>query len=295
VTCTRPLRGYRAPGGQVVFSASRGWVDRPVTVSCGQCMSCRLKRAQSWALRCVHEASLHDRNCFVTLTYDQEHLPFDGGLDVSHWQRFAKRVRKNVGPFRFLHCGEYGERNLRPHYHACIFGLDFRADRELFSRKANYDIFVSPTLTQQWGQGFCTLGDLTFQSAGYVARYVLKKVGGDLADEHYRRVDVETGEEFVVKREYCTMSRRPGLGAGWLDKFSDDVYPADFVVHDGKKYRPPVFYDRELEKQDSAFLEGVKRERVRKAAKYADDQTPDRLRVREVCTDARLSQFSRDV
>lgn len=278
-----------------MFSRKGAWVDRPVTVSCGQCTSCRLERSRAWALRCVHEAQLHERNCFVTLTYDPAHLPFNGSLDVTHWQLFAKRLRKNVGPFRFLHCGEYGDANLRPHYHACIFGLDFRDDSSVFQEKADYEVRISPTLTDTWGMGFCTVGNLTMQSAAYVARYVMKKVGGPSAEAHYTRVDTETGEEFVVKREYVTMSRRPGLGARWFEKFHSDVYPDDFCVEGGKKFRPPVFYDRLMEGVDPAFMAGVKRKRIERAALHVDDQTTDRLLVREKCVDARMSVFSRDV
>ncbi len=279
------MHGFRAPGGQVKFSRRDAWVDRPVTVSCGQCSSCRLERSRQWALRCVHEAQMHERNCFLTLTYDPKHLPADGSLDVSHWQKFARRLRKNIGPFRFLHCGEYGEENRRPHYHACVFGMDFRSDMEVIEQKKGYDIWTFPTAVEQWSMGRVAIGNLTFDSAAYVARYIMKKVSGPPAEEHYGG----------LKPEYVTMSRRPGLGARWFERYSSDVYPDDFVVHDNRKFRPPVFYDRELEKRDPALLEVVKRKRVVAAKQHVDDQTPDRLLVREIVTDARLSQLGRDV
>lgn len=248
-----------------------------------------------WALRCVHEAQSHEDNCFITLTYDQEHIPLDGSLDVSHWQKFAKRVRNQCGPFRFFHCGEYGDKNFRPHYHALIFGLGFRSDRELFKRADGYDVFISPQLSEIWGKGFCTVTDLSFKAAAYVARYTLKKVGGFPAEEHYRRLDTETGEEYHVKREYCTMSRRPGLGARWIERFQSDVYPDDFCVHENVKYTPPTFYDVALGRKDPAFLEAVKAARVKRASAFSSDQTADRLFVRSKVTDARLSQSSRDI
>lgn len=278
-----------------MFSRKGAWVDRPVTVSCGQCVSCRLERSRQWAIRCIHEAQLHEKNSFITLTYDQDHIPADGSLDVSHWQKFAKRLRKNIGPFRFLHCGEYGESNFRPHYHACIFGLDFRDDSQIYQHKTGYDVRTSPALTETWGKGFCTVGDLTFESAAYVARYVMKKIGGPMADEHYRRIDVDTGEETHVKREYVTMSRRPGLGSDWIDRYESDVYPDDFVVHENHKLRPPKFYDRRLEEKNPKSYEELKTQRVQRALKHAENNTPERLDVRRKITDARLGQLPRSL
>lgn len=277
----------------MTFNRAKGYSDRPVTVACGQCASCRLKRAQSWALRCVHEASEHEKNCFVTLTYDQAHVPFDGGLHVRDWQLFAKRLRKRVGSFRFFHVGEYGEMNLRPHYHALLFGIDFREDSSLFVRRKGYDIRVSPTLSTTWGLGFATVGDLTFESAAYCARYAMKKITGPRAEEHYRRIDVETGEEFNVRPEYVTMSRRPGIGSDWFRKYGDEVFPDDFVVHNGKKFPVPRFYDRELERMDPAFMEGVRRARLKRAQVF--DASPDRLAARERLVDQKLGETRREV
>ena len=252
-----------------------------------------MERARSWAVRCVHEAQLHERNAFITLTYDQEHVPATGSVDVRHWQLFAKRLRKRCGAFRFFHCGEYGSENFRPHYHAILFGIDFSEDRTVFERKPEYTTWVSPTLDEVWGKGFSTIGSVSFQSACYVARYIMKKVGGPAAEEHYRRIDLATGEEYQVKPEYVTMSRRPGLGARWLEKYRDDVYPDDECIVGGHKYRPPVFYDREVEKMDPAFMKGVRAARVKRALEFGEDQTPERLLVREKVSDARLSQLPR--
>lgn len=243
---------------------------------CGQCIGCRISRARDWTLRCVHEAELHERNCFVTLTYDQANLPSDQSLNVAHWQRFAKRLRKNVGPFRYFHCGEYGETSLRPHYHAAIFGLDFKDDRQVIRSKP-HPLWRSPTLTKTWGMGHCSVGALTYESAAYVARYVMKKVTGSRAKEHYTRVDTETGEVHQVKPEYVTMSRRPGLGADWLSAYAEDVYPADEVVHAGRRHRPPRFYDAQL---DDEYLEELKVRRRARVAARCSELTPDRLEQR---------------
>ena len=131
--CYRPIKGYRsrrlnAETGKrpVVFNPRDGFYDQPVDLPCGQCIGCRLERSRQWAIRCVHEASLHERNCFITLTYRDECLPTNGSLDLDAFQKFMKRLRRRFGEgVRFFHCGEYGENFGRPHYHAILFNLDF--------------------------------------------------------------------------------------------------------------------------------------------------------------------------
>lgn len=292
--CYHPLRGWKGPGGKVVFRRESGWSDRPVDLPCGQCLGCRIQRSADWALRCVHEAQMHLHNSFVTLTYDQEHLPSDGSLRLEDWQKFAKRVRKELGPFRFFHCGEYGEKNQRPHYHALLFGLDFRHDRVSYSQT----LYGSRTLDRLWGQGFTSIGNLTYESAAYVARYVMKKLTGSQAEERYTRMDKSTGEFWSVKPEYCTMSRRPGIGSGWLEEFYEDVFPSDEVVHSGRRHRVPRFYD------DSAVRFGVlsetgldelKAERRARVAVRSMDLTAKRLEVRERVVAAKLRQKEREL
>lgn len=276
--CFHPLRAFRAPGGQIVFSRAKGWSDRPLDLPCGQCIGCRIQKSRVWAMRCVHEAQMHEKNSFVTLTYSPKHLPKDGGLHVRHWQLFAKRLRKKVGSFRYFHCGEYGSENQRPHYHALIFGLDFSGDRSFHTERAGNRLYKSKLLEDTWGRGFCSVGDLTYESAAYVARYCLKKITGPEATAAYERVDPDTGECFQVKPEYVSMSLKPGIGSKWFDKFKSDVYPADEVVIEGRRFRPPRFYDDKLPEKE---LEVYQAQRMSRVGKRLDDLTPDRLEVRE--------------
>ena len=287
MTCFRPLHAYRTPGGGVTLRKSEGYIDRPALLPCGYCLGCRERHAQDWSVRCVHEAQMHERNSFVTLTYDQEHLPEDLSVDVRHWQLFAKRLRLKIGPFRFFHCGEYGEKTLRPHYHALIFGEDFSFDRFSIGGRGKHDYFSSPTLSEVWGKGFCVIGNLSVESARYVARYALKKEVANAP--RYERVD-KYGELSFVRREYVTMSRRPGLGSSWFDRFGGEVFPADEVVHEGRTYRPARFYDERLGSEE---LESVKRKRRLAADAHADDLTVERLADRESVAKSRLALLSR--
>lgn len=235
---------------------------------------------------------MHKGNCFLTLTYDNEHLPEDWSVDVKAWQDFAKRLRKRIGPFRYFHCGEYGDANLRPHYHACIFGADFASSRYRWSGSGDRQLYRSPVLDDAWGQGHAVFGSLTYQSAAYVARYVMKKRTGPQASEFYKRVNPDTGEEHQVKPEYVTMSRRPGIGSTWFDRYVDDVYPHDNVVHEGKKFRPPRYYDAKL---PESTLDALKAKRRDAAHKYKEDLTPERLRVREQVARSRLKHQARNI
>lgn len=233
---------------------------------------------------------MHERNCFITLTYRDEDLPVGGSLCLEDWQKFAKRLRKKLGPFRFFHCGEYGEENLRPHYHACLFGVDFVEDEVFFKREHGHALYVSELLGQTWGLGFSSVGTLTFDSAAYVARYVIKKATGDRAKTVYSRVDEKTGEVFEVRPEYATMSRRPGLGSSWFDKFMSDVFPADEIVHEGRSYPVPKFYDSKLGAEE---LDVYRVSRRRAGLKYVKDLSPDRLVVREVVAAERGNLYKR--
>ncbi len=285
--CFRPLRGFRAPGGSFVFGRIKS-IGLPMSVPCGRCVGCKLERSRQWAVRCMHEASLHADTSFVTLTYDDEHVPRFGSLLMDDWQKFFKRLRKRVGKIRFFGCGEYGEQFGRPHYHACIFGYDF-PDRVLWTTRGGHDVFRSELLESVWTFGQSEIGSLTFDSAAYVARYCVKKITGHLARAHYECIDPETGEMGSRLPEFATMSRRPGIGAGWFDLFSDDVYPSDEVIVNGVAAKPPRFYDRLLEASAPEVAHDVRMDRRRSRSR--EDETPDRLRVREVCAEAKLNLY----
>jgi hypothetical protein len=294
MTCFHPIQAYRSRLGGVVFSRKNAYIDRPLKIPCGQCVGCRLERSRQWAIRCVHEASLHQQNSFVTLTYDDEHLPADKSLHLEDFQLFMKRLRKKfVGKqIRFYHCGEYGEQTFRPHYHVCFFGLDFD-DKIVWKKSRNSTLYNSEILTKLWGKGYAVIGDVTFESAAYVARYIMKKVTGKNADEHYTRCDLETGEIFKLKPEYTTMSRRPGIANNFFEKYKNEIYRDDFIVMNNKKMRPPRYYDRSYEIIAPDHLLKIKSKRIKKAKKFLTNNTDERLLVREKLTKKRVSRLAR--
>lgn len=298
--CFAPLQGYRSrtlsPNGKrsIVFTRKNAYVDLTISVPCGQCIGCRLERSRQWAIRCSHEAQMHAENSFITLTYSDDHLPADRSLDLRAYQLFMKRLRKRTGPVRFYHCGEYGEQFGRPHYHACLFGFDF-PDKKSWQVINGNTIYRSALLEDLWPFGYSSIGAVTFQSAAYVARYILKKITGEAAQDHYEYIDPETGEITQRKPEYTTMSRRPGIGRPWLDKFLSDVYPGDFVVVNGAKMRPPKFYDYLYEIEYPSDHRLIKSSRVRNALKHVDNNTPERLLVRESVQKSKLKLLPRNI
>ena len=281
--CYHPLQAYKTAAGEVVFyESARHDIVRSLTLPCGQCVGCRLERSRQWAVRCMHEASLYEQNCFITLTYNDENLPEDGSLHYDHFQKFMKRLRKAVGGrVRFYMAGEYGEQLGRPHFHACLFNYDF-SDKVFFKRTGSgSNLYRSPKLESLWLYGYSSIGDVNFQSAAYVARYIMKKVNGKHQDEHYERVDDETGEITVRRPEFTKMSLKPGIGYDWYKEWKDDVYPDDFVVVNGKKVRPPRFYDKKFKVDHPEEFEVIEFQRECRVRERFEDNSDERLAVKE--------------
>lgn len=294
MSCFRPIAAFKLAGGGVSFvERARHDIVGDVKLPCGQCQGCRVDRARDWSLRIMHEATLHESACFLTLTYAPEHLPPGGSLNYRDFQQFMYRYRRKVGSgIRFFMCGEYGEQLQRPHYHAIIFGHQF-SDLVPFGRGESGELsYTSQTLSQLWKKGHCLVGTLTKASAGYVARYNLKKVTGDLAKEYYQTVDSD-GVIHPVTPEFCRMSTRPGIGAKWYDKFHSDVHVHDYVVHDGVRNRIPRYYDKRG--RDRYDIEQSKQDRTLKAVKHAANNTPERLLVREEVLKASMKSLKRSI
>lgn len=320
MTCFKPIEGYLVKFIDETgcrkrrFVFSRGSIPASAfsvehsQVPCGQCIGCRIDKSKEWALRCVHEASLWHDNCFITLTYNPEHYPVDGSLDYRDFQLFMKRLRKKFKgkdaqakngrvefPIRFYACGEYGELLNRPHWHACLFNFDFD-DKYLWSVNNGVCLYRSPSLEKLWSDeygeplGFCTIGDVTFESAAYVARYICKKITGEKAIDHY--ADPVTG--VIRTPEFTRMSNREGIGRRWFETYYKDVYPSDFVTYKNKKFKPPRYYDNIYDTFDPQGLEEVKKRRAERAH-ASPDNTPERLEAREECQLARFRKLKRKI
>lgn len=231
----------------------------------------------------MHEKRLHRVSSFVTLTYDNENLPSGGSLNKRDLQLFMKRLRKSRGPgVRFYACGEYGEQTMRPHYHAILFGCDF-PDRRVYSTAKDRTTFESDELRELWPSGRNVIGEVTFESAAYVARYVMKKITGPAAAAHY----ADRVPEFTV------MSRRPGIGSGYYAQFGEEVRAHDSVVINGREVRPPRFYDSRTKLFDEDRFDLIRKRRKRQALALKGDNTVDRRRVKETIAVRNLQQKER--
>ena len=166
------------------------------------------------------------------------------------------------------------------------------SDKKLFKTRGEHRVYRSETLRELWPAGDHELGSVTFKSAGYVARYCLKKMTGELADDHYYRVSPVDGQSYRVSPEFCTMSLKPGLGAAWFTKFKTDAFPSDFLVVEGRKMRPPTFYLKRLAEAERVAIERKRKRHAVQPGQKANS-TPARLRVREEVHARRLKMLLR--
>ena len=306
--CYYPLKGYRARSVNpetgkrgIVFSARDGYQDMPVTVPCGRCKGCRLEYSRQWAIRCVHEAQMHDENCFLTLTYNPENLPKDHSLQKDAISKFIRALRDKTGEkIRYFGCGEYGEKKNRPHYHVLLFGYDF-PDKELHTVKNGNPLYKSELLESVWKKGFCSIGEVTFETAAYVARYVMKKWKKDPREEETEVnmanaiVDRETGEIHQIEPEFVRMSTRPGLAADWLEKFEKDT-DKDFITINGVVMSLPKYYDRLLEEKNPNEMLRRKQHRInghREALEKDGRHELEIARASEKVMDAKIGLLKR--
>jgi len=251
--CRSPLQGYKLPNGKLSFNRANS--TGLLTFPCGMCRDCRLSKAREWAIRCYHEASMHERNCWLTLTF--EHDPVTIGK--SDLQIFFKALRHAGHKFSYYGVGEYGEKLSRPHYHVCLFGTDFD-DKYPWQRSKGGLLYRSPKLEKAWPHGHAKISELSLENAGYTARYTMKKIMGDMAQEHY--IKDYHGIDVNVTPEFAVMSLRPPIGKRWIEKYYEDVFPADNVIYKGKECPVPRYYYNWLQVHQPALFKKVRAKRI---------------------------------
>lgn len=245
---------------------------------------------------------MHERNAFLTLTYDDEHLPADLSLNREHYDLFLKRLRERLRPLKIRHFmgGEYGEKYSRPHYHSIIFGW-YPDDAQYWkTTEAGHKIYNSKFIQEVWPYGRVDIGAVTQQSIAYIARYTLKKAGSEKRREI---LDVTTGEIIDRENEYGQMSLKPGIGEAWVKKYPGDVFNHDRINTEGRLTPLPKYYDVLLGRIAPLLLAEHKATRAARAdSKYqrleetADNKFQDlrRLKVHEAVKLASLKLLKRD-
>lgn len=218
----------------------------------------------------MHETESHEDNCFITLTYDDETLPKTGSLVKDDMQKFMKRLRKWLEPnkVRYYACGEYGDDTNRPHYHSIMFGY-WPDDAEYHKASKSGDkYYTSEKLNKLWGKGYVIIGEATFESAAYVARYVTKKITGG-TDEAKKKMELHYNGRTP---EFSLMSRRPGIGLNWYRKYGKETWDSDTVVMRGKEMHAPAYYYKKLQEEDENLSRSIKSARKKKMVELTDDQ-----------------------
>lgn len=300
MSCYHPIRAYKNRVSKEVrlgFDKPGGDSD-PLELPCARCIGCKLDRARAWSIRIMHEARLFRSNFFLTLTYRDEDLPKSLSLEYPHFQAFMKRLRwekkgADVGPdggrpIRFFCAGEYGGETRRPHYHAILFNVEFEDAKPLTNT-----LFTSAQADRLWKLGNVVIGAVTARSAAYVAGYTLGKVHGANAEAHYGDVlDLRTGEVTARRPEFVVMSRRPGIGAWFYQRFGADMFPGDIAVQDGSTYKVPRYYWEKFKLQaDAGLIEEIQYRRFLKAAENLEESSPERREVKEELAWRRQKQF----
>lgn len=212
-----------------------------VPVPCGKCVECRIKKSTEWSYRICLEASLYDKNCMLTLTYNEDNLPDGQTLSIRDYQLFIKRLRKHLGTkrIRYFLCGEYGDKKGRPHFHVIVFNYYPDDAYYFFTDKKGVKLYRSPTIEKLWTKGFSTVGEVTLDTAKYCALY-LQKAPKDGRLKPFQR-----------------MSLKPGIGANavlpeWL--LSDKIYLQ------GRYIKIPRYYLELLSREGYVDLDKFKRE-----------------------------------
>lgn len=297
MACYHPRPAWQGHEGRIKFHATPD-AHRELKIPCGNCIGCRLDRARQWQIRLVHESQLHRENSFLTLTYSDDHLPQYGALQYGDVQAFLKRLRKHQASqaqprISFFCAGEYGPALGRPHYHLAVFGYRPYDGVPLSVAGNKHPLSVSKTLDKLWGKGFASVGELTPASAAYVAKYCIKKITGPASETHYTRLDPDTGEMVPIPPEFARMSLRPGIGKRWYQRFANEVHTHDGAVIDGKILPAPKYYDRLAAASAPEKLESAQYKRYVKSLDHLEDQTAERLGVRETVAKARHAQIPR--
>lgn len=284
-----------------------------IQVPCGQCIGCRFDRSRQWANRCMLELQYHDSAYFVTLTYDDFHIPKSyypdpetGEAHVSYtlckrdFQLWMKRLRKRFSDdkIRFFACGEYGGSTKRPHYHVILFGLhlnDLQKYKTVREGDSYYTYYNSSSLQETWPNGFVVVGEVTWESCAYVARYVTKKLSGEQAEFY---------EKFNLVPEFSDMSRRPGIARQYYDDHGKDIYDHAYInistPKGGKKFKPPRYFDRLFDIDCPGFLDDIKDQRKRNAQAVMDGKMrrtnlipPEILKVEEAAFENKTKKLKR--
>lgn len=306
MSCTNPSRmfdtGYLTDNGKPLYkycSKNISFIHKPISkelvysndprhfysdifitdyieVPCQKCEACRLAKSKEWMERCMLEQKEWKYNEMITLTYSDEHLPKNQGIDMQtgevldvetlryeDFQEFKKRLLRywdyhyKEKDIRFYMCGEYGDKRGRPHYHAIFFNLNIR-DKEFHKYSdEGFPLFTSKIIEKLWGKGWVQINEVNEKTCAYVARYILKKQKGKGSKQYY--------EAMGKVPEFTKCSNRPGIANNYYQKHKDDIYEYDKLVlktnSGAQQIKPSSYYDRLFDADEHEKMEEIKERR----------------------------------
>lgn len=253
MSCDFPVKAFPVAGGgrYALHTCPPGHSGAFSWVNCGKCRGCQMDWTRQWSLRCVHETRVHESkygdgsSWFATFTFDPEHLPADQCVSKRDLQLLWKRFRKAGFRVRYVGRGEYGERDGRPHYHAILWLSRPLLDvRHFKTNRRGEKLYSSATLSKLWPFGYVTVGAVTPSSAAYVVGYMSKTEADDW--ESYALLVPGTGELVRRTAPFLSMSRRPGIGRAYVERFGGELASGDYLVSEGKRCAVPPYYTRVL-------------------------------------------------
>lgn len=279
MSCFHTIRAWKLGDGSISFTIPKNYNSEvmELQIPCGKCIGCKLDHANDWATRCWCEMQSWENNCFITLTYNDENLPANGYLVKKDLQDFMKRLRyyyegdqewtnpisgKKEYPIRFLACGEYGPNGThRPHYHILIFNWKPKDKLKFYKENHNGDrLLISQKITEIWGKGFTTVGDLNYKSACYVSRYCTKKLFKGAKHEILKKVEIQP--------EFILMSRNGGIGIKYWDKYQEAILQREGILiktKDKVKNRQiPKYFEKKYKEKNEKKYEKYKEKKIKK-------------------------------
>lgn len=306
--CTSPLKtiflGYKENGKQALYFCrseaeyNNATEERKMLLPCKQCVECRLSHSKEWATRCMLEAKEYEHNYFITLTYDDEHLPTNINkltgeivptLKPEHMRKFRKDLQRfykyhyNHDGIRFYECGEYGTENGRPHYHAIMFNLPIPDKKFICKTNTGGTLYISEMLSKIWKKGIVGVGEVTWESCAYVARYIMKKVGDKSNTELY-----DAMQDFSISKkqgvdllgripEFVNMSTHPGIARNYFEENKDKIYETDEIILPGKNgtprvVKPSTYYDNLFDIDNHEVMQAIKEQRKQVAIESMKEQ-----------------------
>lgn len=262
--CTRPLTAFEnLKGGRPIFREDDPNIGDIIELPCGKCPECQKDYYTQWATRGSRELQNWDTSVFITLTYDDDHLPTPPSLVKKDVQDFIKRLKKvknstKENPIRQTYCGEYGEKTKRPHYHAILYNCDFPDKRKHYKSSQGNQVYTSKQLSELWGKGFAEFGYALPSSVAYICKYILKKKTRSEKKKPYLLTDSD-GCTWEVEHEFIEHSRNPGIGASIRD--SESVKKG-FLTVNGQKKKLPKYYMEWLRLNNPDLFDKLKQKKL---------------------------------